>query len=185
MMNSWLKKLFCFLELSVKPASHLHQRLLRQLRSLKGYRTTHVGCDWISETVTRTGWSLEAVRIGAHLGVAAGERGCRTDWSEWACTSQRKRPRVKTNVRHVKGKWRHERLSITLCEVPEYFLCLEVWGGVLPLGGEPTVKTTCAGLLEAGAKPPPPLVGPEPQRDKFNKKKSWLVSRNDNLHQIK
>lgn len=42
------------------------------------------------------------------------------------------------------------------CTIPEYFLCLEVKGGVLPLGGDPTVKTTCAGLPE----PPPPPGDP-------------------------
>ena len=35
---------------------------------------------------------------------------------------------------------------------------------MLPLGGEPTVKTTCAGLPEAGAVPPPPHEGTKEQR---------------------
>ena len=51
-----------------------------------------------------------------------------------------------------------------MCTLPEYFLCLEVWGGVLPLGGEPTVNTTCAGLQEPGARPPPPQGGTRVQK---------------------
>lgn len=43
--------------------------------------------------------------------------------------------------------------------LPEGFLCLEVNGGVLTLGGEPMVKTTFAGLLEPGARLPPPAGG--------------------------
>ena len=58
---------------------HLHQRLLRQFRRFKGDGTSHVGCDRIRETVTRTGRGLEAIQIGACLGVAAGEGACRTD----------------------------------------------------------------------------------------------------------
>lgn len=50
-----------FPELCGNTASHLHQSLLRQLRSLKGYMASHVGCDRISETVTRTGRSLKAI----------------------------------------------------------------------------------------------------------------------------
>ncbi|CAB1318619.1 unnamed protein product [Coregonus sp. 'balchen'] len=40
--------------------------------------------------------------------------------------------------------------------LPEYCLVLEVCGGVLLLGGEPTVNTTWAGLAEPAATAPPP-----------------------------
>lgn len=80
-----------FPELCRKPASHLHQSLLRQLRGLKGYRTAHIGCDRIKKAVTRARRSLKALQIGACLGVAASERPCRTDWSARAYRSQKKR----------------------------------------------------------------------------------------------
>lgn len=74
-------------------------------------------------------------------------------------------------------KW---NLFPTCCDVhvlPEYFLCLEVWGGVLPLGGEPTVKTTCAGLLEPGARPPPPPGGTGGQkRSMIEGKGGWWTT---------
>lgn len=47
------------------PMSHLHQRLLRQFRSLKGHRAPHVGC----EAVTWTRRSLEALQVGTCLSV--------------------------------------------------------------------------------------------------------------------
>lgn len=66
-------------ELCITPASYLHQCLLRQLGSLKGHRTAHVGCDWISETVARTRRSLKAIQIDACLGVTACEGACGAD----------------------------------------------------------------------------------------------------------
>lgn len=40
-------------------------------------------------------------------------------------------------------------------DLPEYFLERDVWGGVPPLGGEPTVNTTRAGLPEPTTMVPP------------------------------
>lgn len=75
-------------------ASHLHQRLLRQLGGLEGYSSGHVGCDGVSEAVARTRGSLEDVQVGARLRVAAGEGARRADRRERACRGQGKKQNV-------------------------------------------------------------------------------------------
>lgn len=49
---------------------------------------------------------------------------------------------------------------------PENFLEQEVWGGVPPLGGEPTVNTTLAGLPEPTTMVPP-VTGAEEHMNSY------------------